>query len=93
MPYLHGPKVDPSDALADGRAFRDIDELKQLLLADTDKVARALATKLLTYSTGHGLEPADAPAVTDIVRNAKAMNYGFRSLIQEVVASATFQNK
>ena len=93
MPYLHGPKVDPSDVLPDGRAFKDIDELKQLLLADKDQVARALTTKLLTYATGHGLEPADAPAVGDIVQRVKAKNYGFRSLIHEVVTSPTFQTK
>jgi mono/diheme cytochrome c family protein len=93
MPYLHGPKVDPSDVLPDGRAFRDIDELKQLLLTDKDQLARSLTTKLLTYATGHGVEPADAPAVNDIVGKVKAKNYGFRTLVQEVVASPLFQTK
>src|SRR5581483_4347587 len=52
MHYLKGPKVDPADVLPDGRRFADIDELKQLLLADRDQLARALAEKLLTYATG-----------------------------------------
>src|SRR5262249_34835089 len=34
MRYYQGPKVDPADVLPDGRKFRDIDELKQLLLKD-----------------------------------------------------------
>ena len=93
MPYLHGPKVDPSDKLSDGRAFRDSDDLKQLLLADPDQLARALTTKLLTYATGHGLEPADQSAVRDLVQQVKGKNYGFRSLIHAVVASGTFQSK
>ena len=93
MPYLHGPKVDPSDVLPDGRAFKDIDELKQLLLTDKDQITRALTTKLLTYATGHGLEPVDTPAVNDIVGKVKTKNYGVRSLIHEVVASAVFQSK
>jgi mono/diheme cytochrome c family protein len=93
MPYLHGPKVDPSDVLPDGRAFQNIDELKQLLLTDTDQIARSLTRKLLTYATGHGLEPADAPAVNDIVGKVKAKNYGFRTLVHEVVASPLFQSK
>ncbi|NBV25212.1 MAG: DUF1588 domain-containing protein, partial [Proteobacteria bacterium] len=93
MPYLQGPKVDPSDVLADGRAFRDIDELKQLLLADKGQVARSLTSKLLIYATGHGLEPADKAAVNDIVQRVKAKNYGFRTLVQEVVASQLFQHK
>ncbi len=93
MPYLQGPKVDPSDVLPDGRSFHDIDELKQLLLADKDQIARALTTKLLTYGTGHGLEPADVSAVNDIVGKVKTKNYGFCSLIHEVVQSSTFQTK
>ena len=93
MPYLQGPKVDPSDTLPDGRAFRDIDELKQLLLADKDQLARSLTTKLLTYATGHGLESADAPTVSDIVRKVGVKSYGFRALIHEIVASSLFQTK
>ncbi len=93
MPYLHGSKVDPSDVLPDGRAFRDIDELKRLLLTDQDQIARALTTKLLTYATGHGLEPADKPAADAIVQRVKGKNYGFRSLVHEVVASDVFRTK
>ena len=33
-------KVDAADVMTDGRAFRDIDEFKQLLLADKDQLAR-----------------------------------------------------
>src|SRR4029450_1088748 len=49
MPYLQGKKIDPADVLPDGRSFADIEELKQLLLADKDQIARALTSKLLTY--------------------------------------------
>ena len=34
MRYLHGPAVDASDVLPDGRKFANIDEYKQLLLAE-----------------------------------------------------------
>ena len=93
MHYLHGPKVDPSDVLPDGRAFKDIDELKQLLLADKDQIARALTTKLITYATGGAPETMDAPAVQAIVRKTKAQQFGFRTLIHEIVASELFQTK
>ena len=66
---------------------------KQLLLADTEQVARALTKKLLTYATGHGVEPTDAPAIERIVVNAKAKNFAFRTLIHELVASEIFQTK
>ncbi len=88
-----GPKVDASDALADGRKFRDLTELKRLLLTEPDAITRGLAEKLLIYATGHGLEFTDEAIISDIVRQVKAKKYGFRSLVHEVVASTTFQTK
>ena len=88
-----GPKVDPGDTLADGRKFSDLTELKQLLLAEPDALARGLAEKFLIYATGHGLEFTDEAVLSDLVRKAKAKNFGFRALVHEVVASATFQSK
>jgi mono/diheme cytochrome c family protein len=90
--YL-GPAVNPGDTLADGRKFRDLAGLKKLLLAEPDALARGLAEKLLIYATGHGLEFTDEAVLTDIVRKSKAKNFGLRSLVHEVVASATFQSK
>ncbi|MEQ2009715.1 MAG: DUF1592 domain-containing protein [Limisphaerales bacterium] len=88
-----GPKVDPSDTLADGRKFRDLAELKRLLLAEPDALTRGVAEKLLIYATGHGLEFTDEAVISDIVRKAKANKHGFRTLVHEVVASQTFQTK
>ncbi|NBV22121.1 MAG: DUF1592 domain-containing protein [Proteobacteria bacterium] len=88
-----GPNVDPGDTLPDGRKFRDLAELKRLLVADPDSFTRGLAEKLLTYATGHGLEFTDEAVISGIVRNVKAKKYGFRSLVQEIVASETFQTK
>jgi mono/diheme cytochrome c family protein len=91
--YLNGPPVDAADVLPDGRKFRDIDEYKQLLLDDKDQLARALAEKLLSYATGAAPTVADQPAVEAIVSNVRGLNYGFRSLIHEVVQSAVFRSK
>lgn len=88
-----GPKVDASDALPDGRKFSDLVELKKLLLAEPDAIARGLAEKLLIYATGHGLEFTDEAVLSDLVRKAKAKHFGFRALVHEVVASQTFQSK
>jgi hypothetical protein len=93
MPYLEGPSVDPADALADGRAFQNVDELKQLLLADKDKVARALAIRLITYGTGGAPEAIDQPQVDEIVAKVRAKDYGLRTLVQEVVQSKLFREK
>ena len=88
-----GPKVDPGDTLLDGRRFRDLAELKKLLVAEPDALTRGLAEKLLIYATGHGLEFTDDAVISDIVRKVKAKQNGFRSLVHEIVASTTFQNK
>jgi hypothetical protein len=93
MPYLQGPKVDPADVLADGRKFKDIDEFKQLLLADKDQLARALTEKLVTYATGAAIQAADQPHIEAIVKNVRDKNYGLRSLVHEIVRSELFLHK
>jgi hypothetical protein len=91
--YKHGPAVDAADLLTDGRKFRNIDEYKQLLLEDKDQLARALCEKLLSYSTGAACSAADRQEIDQIVGNVREKNYGFRSLIHEVVQSQIFQSK
>ena len=88
-----GPAVDPGDALPDGRRFHNIDEYKKLVLEDRDQLARCLTEKLLAYSTGAAPAKADKPQLETIVRNLREKNYGFRSLIHEIVQSPIFQTK
>lgn len=91
--YRNGPQVDAADVLPDGRRFQDIDEFKQLLLADKDQLARALAEKLLTYATGAVPTTADQSEIETIVGRIREKNYGFRSLVHEIVQSNVFQTK
>jgi hypothetical protein len=91
--YRRGPAVDPADTLPDGRRFRDIDELKQHLLADRDQLARCLADKLLTYATGHATEPADRRELDAVVERLGRKGYGLRTLIHEIVQSPLFLHK
>jgi hypothetical protein len=85
--------VDPAGVLADGGRFRNSDELKQLLLKDPDRIARALTVKLLTYATGGAPRAADGPEVEAIVRKVRDRKYGLRSLVHEIVRSNPFRNK
>ncbi len=87
-----GPKVEADSVLPDGRAFKDIDELKKLLLGDTNQVARCLTEKLLVYATGRAPRFSDRAVVEDIVARIQTRGYGLRSLIHEVVQSRTFTN-
>lgn len=93
MSYYSGAKIDASDVLPDGRAFRDIDELKLLYLADKDQLARTLTDKLVTYSTGAAPTPTDQPRIEAIVAHVREHNYGFRTLIHAVVQDELFQTK
>jgi hypothetical protein len=93
MRVAFGPNVDAADVLPDGRQFRDLTELKQLLLAEPEAITRGLAAKLIVYATGDSVKPTDAPVLGEIVRNVAAKGYGFRSLIHEIVLSEPFLNK
>lgn len=88
-----GPNVDASDSLPDGREFKNLDELKKLLLADPEPIARGLAEKLMVYATGHGLDYIDHEEIERLVAETKKSNYGLRTLVQLVVASNVFQEK
>jgi hypothetical protein len=79
--------------LLDGRHFANIDDYKQLLLTDKDQLARAMATKLLSYATGAVPTKADQPTIDAIVEQIKDKDYGLRSLIHEIVQSSVFQSK
>lgn len=91
--FWNGPAVDPSDELPDGRRFRDIDEYKKLILEDKDQLARNLAEKLLAYGTGAAPSNTDKAQIELLVSRVREKNYGFKSLIHEVVQSDLFQNK
>lgn len=93
MHYLKGPAIDPADVLPDGRAFKNIDEFKQLLLADKDKIARALTARLVTYATGGVSNATDQKEIEDIVASVRDKNYGLRSLIHEIIQSKMFREK
>ena len=91
--YRIGPDVQAADVLPDGRTFKAVDEYKKLLLSESDQIARALTEKLLVYALGRDLTFADRSTVSAIVADVKKKNYGFRTLVLDVVQSETFARK
>jgi hypothetical protein len=85
--------VDSSGQLPDGRKFRDVRELKELLLADEKQIARNLARQLAIYATGAPVRFADREQIEGILQRATSSHYGVRSLIHELVQSELFRNK
>lgn len=90
MPYASGKAIDPVDTF-EGAKFTDIDEFRALLAKDPDRLARALAEKLVTYSTGAPPHLADRAEVTAIVQRAEKR--GVRALVHEVIQSSLFREK
>lgn len=88
-----GLDVEKGFQTADNKPFKDIDEYKQLLLADKDQLARNLAEKLMVYSTGAEVQYADREVVEQLVVKCREKKYGFRSLLHDVVQSRVFLNK
>ena len=85
--------VDPAGQLPDGQEFADVAGLKTLLVRRLDQFAHCLTEKLLGYSLGRTLTPADRPQVSRIVAAARAKGYGLRDLVLLVVASKPFQTR
>jgi hypothetical protein len=85
--------VDSSGELPDGRKFRDVRELKQLLLADEKQLARNLARQLAVYATGAPIRFADREEIDQALARASSSHYGVRSLVHELVQSELFLRK
>ena len=86
-------KVDPSGVTPGGRSFADIGSWKQIYLKMPDQLSAAFARQVLTYATGAEPGFSDRAEVDKIVRQARAKNYGMRTLLHAVVASKPFQTK
>jgi hypothetical protein len=93
MPYRNGKPVDPSDVMPDGQKFKNIDELRQILLKDRDQLARALTVRLATYATGAAPTEGDRNEIEAIVRSVREKGYGLRSLVHAIVQSELFRSK
>ena len=91
--YTQGRPVDPSFIMADGRPFKDVDEFKQLILAQPEQLAHCVTEKLITHFTGAQMQFADREVVEAIVHRAASSDYGLRTLLHEVIQSRVFTHK
>ena len=93
MLYRLGKPVDPSDVMPNVQPFENVDQFKQILLEEREQIAAALTSKLVAYATGKAPAVTDRPAVEAIVARIGQSDYGFRSLIHEIVQSDLFRRK
>jgi mono/diheme cytochrome c family protein len=85
--------IDASGELPDGKKFKGPAELKAILKAKKDLVARNLAEKLLVYALGRGLEHYDRRAVDAIVAAMAKNEYRFSTLVAEITKSLPFTHR
>ena len=89
-----GQPVDATGQLFTGEAFKNIRELKHILVADhRDEFYRTLTERMLTYALGRGVEYYDVPAVDQIVARLDRTDGRFVELLLGLVESAPFQQR
>jgi uncharacterized protein DUF1592/uncharacterized protein DUF1588/uncharacterized protein DUF1585/uncharacterized protein DUF1595/uncharacterized protein DUF1587/cbb3-type cytochrome c oxidase subunit III len=85
-----GQPIDVSGGLPDGSKFTGAPGLERGLLHRPEIFVGTLTEKLLTFALGRGVEYYDAPAIRKIVRQAKADDFRFTSIILGIVNSTPF---
>lgn len=85
-----GEAIDVSGGLPDGSQFTGVAGLETGLIQHPDLFISTLTEKLLIFALGRGIEPYDAPAVRQIVRQAEREDYHLSSLILGIVNSTPF---
>ena len=89
--YKLGPKVDPTGALADGRAFENVSALNRLLAGDPERLAGAFVAHLSRYATGTDVGYADRAEIRRVVESTKAGGYRLRALVHALGSSRLIQ--
>ncbi len=86
--------IDASGKLVTGESFKDMTELKHVLVTShREDFYRCLTEKLLTYALGRGLEDRDVLTVDQIVTRIEQANGKFSALLLGVIESAPFQKR
>jgi mono/diheme cytochrome c family protein len=81
------PMIDPSGLMPDGRAFKDANDFKRLLLDDHEKVARAFIEHLCTYALRRVLTVDDQEDLKAIEAEAKKNQFRVKDIVRAVALS------
>jgi hypothetical protein len=67
-------------------------DLRTALLAHPEQFVQTLTEKLAMYALGRTIEHYDMPSIRRIVRESKATNYTFSSIVLGVVNAPAFRS-
>ncbi len=87
----NGIDIDASGEMPNGQSFNGAVELLRILMERDSDFRRCLASKLLTYALGRGLEYFDECTLNDICANTQARGDSIGVMIEEVVLSHPFR--
>ena len=86
-----GHVIDASARMPDGTNFDGVGGLRQVLLDRREQFVDTVVEKLMIYALGRGIEAADRPGIRQIVREARANDYRWSSIILGIIRSVPFQ--
>ena len=86
-----GDPVDASGVLPNGKSFRGAVELQAAVLETPEHFVSTMTEKLLIYALGRGVDHHDAPSIRKIVKDSRATDYKFSSIVLGIVHSTPFQ--
>jgi mono/diheme cytochrome c family protein len=85
-------KIDTGGKLVDGTAVNGPADLRAALLAQPEQFVQTLTEKLSMYALGRSIEHHDMPSIRAIVRESKATNYKFSTIVMGIVNALTFRS-
>jgi len=88
--YFVGHPVDASGKLPTGETFRDIHEMKRLLVVNPRQLARNLLQHLVLHATGTPVGFADRAEVESMLDACEAEGFRVRDLVHALVRSRIF---
>ncbi len=81
------PLINASGEMPDGRAFKDANDFKRLLIADREKFVQAFIEHLCTYGLRRVLTVDDEDDIKVITEEAKKSQYKIKDIIRAVALS------
>jgi mono/diheme cytochrome c family protein len=86
-----GNPIDTTGLAPDGFPLNGPADLRTYLDSHADQFVNTVASKLMTYALGRGVEFYDAPALRKVMKDAEANGYRWSSLVLGIVKSTPFQ--
>ena len=85
--------IDTAAVMPDGTKLAGPADLHQALAVRGEQLVQTITEKLIVYAVGRHIDYHDMPTVRRIVRDAKADNYHFESIVYGVVNSDAFRRR